>query len=124
MEQFRNLLVWEDGNTLWLAKAVPRHWLEQGKKIAVKDAPTRFGAVAYEIVSDVDRGKIAATIEMPSRGAPKSVLLRLRHPKASFIQSVMVNGNPWTSFDPLKELVELRGLTGHVIVVASYQSNL
>ena len=124
MEQFRNLLVWDDGNVVWLAKAVPRHWLAQGKKISVKDAPTRFGTVAYEIVSDVDRGKITATIEMPSRRTPKSVLLRLRHPKAASIQSVTVNGNPWTSFDPRKELVELKGLTGHVIVVASYQSNL
>ena len=39
MEQFRSLLVWEDDGTLWLAKATPRHWLEQGKKIAVKNAP-------------------------------------------------------------------------------------
>jgi hypothetical protein len=124
MEQFRNLLVWEDGNVVWLAKAVPRHWLGQGRKISVKNAPTRFGTAAYEIVSDVDRGKIAATVEMPSRGAPKSVLLRLRHPKAASIRSVTVNGNPWTSFDPRKELVELKGLTGHVVVVASYQTNL
>ena len=28
---------------LWLAKATPRHWLEQGKKIAVSRAPTYFG---------------------------------------------------------------------------------
>ncbi len=34
IEEFRNLLVWEDGSTLWLAKATPRAWLEQGKKIA------------------------------------------------------------------------------------------
>ena len=82
MEQFRSLLVWEDGSALWLAKATPRHWLEQGKKISVKNAPTYFGTVAYEIVSDVDHGKITATVEMPSPDAAKSVLLRLRHPKA------------------------------------------
>jgi hypothetical protein len=36
-------------------------WLQQGKRIAVKNAPTYFGALAYEIGSDVDNGKIAAT---------------------------------------------------------------
>ena len=36
-------------------------WLQQGKRIAVKNAPTCFGALAYEIVSDVDNGKITAT---------------------------------------------------------------
>ena len=60
----------------------------------MKNAPTHFGTVAYEIVSDVDHGKITATVEMPSRNPPKSVLLRLRHPKALPIKSVTVNGKP------------------------------
>ena len=123
LEQFRNLLVWEDGNVLWLAKATPRRWLEPGKKISVKDAPTRFGTVSYQIVSDADRGEIAATIEMPSRRTPKSVLLRLRHPTALSIKSVTVNGRPWIDFDPRRELVDLKNLTGHAVVVARYQPN-
>ena len=116
MEQFRSLLVWEDGNALWLAKATPRHWLEQGKKISVKNAPTYFGTVAYEIVSDVDHGKIAATVEMPSRNPPKTVLLRFRHPKALPIKSVTVNGSPWTDFDPVKEVISLHDVKGTVKV--------
>ena len=71
MENFRNLLVMEESQTLWLARATPRVWLEQGKKIAVKNAPTYFGPLAYEIVSDVDHGKITATIEVPSRTPPR-----------------------------------------------------
>ena len=73
MENFRNLLVMEEGQSLWMARATPRVWLEQGKRIAVKNAPTYFGTLAYEIVSDVDNGKITATVEMPSRNPPKSV---------------------------------------------------
>ena len=65
MENFRNMLVMETGDSLWLARATPRAWLEQGKRIGVKNAPTYFGTVAYEIVSDVDNGKISATVEMP-----------------------------------------------------------
>jgi hypothetical protein len=35
MENFRNLLAMEDGQALWVARATPRVWLEQGKKVAV-----------------------------------------------------------------------------------------
>jgi hypothetical protein len=120
LERFRNLLVMEDGDSLWLARATPRTWLEQGRKIAVKHAPTHFGDVGYEIISDADNGKIAATVEMPSRTPPKSVVLRFRHPKASPIKGVTVNGKSWTDFDAAKETIELKGLTGTVEVVATY----
>ena len=36
LERFRNLLVMEDGDKLWLARATPRDWLQQGEKISVK----------------------------------------------------------------------------------------
>ena len=120
LERFRNLLVMEDGQGLWLARATPRAWLEQGRRSVVKNAPTHFGTVDYEIVSDVDNGKIAATVKMPSRNAAKEVLLRLRHPKAAPIKSVAVNGRPWTDFDAAKEVVRLHGVQGTVQVEASY----
>ena len=125
VRNFRNLLVMEDLDEepwrLWLARATPRHWLEQGKTISVKNAPTYFGTVAYEIVSDVDNGKINATVEMPSRKAPKEVVLRFRHPKSAPIKGVTVNGKPWTEFNKDKETITLlRGLTGTVTVTAQY----
>ena len=47
LERFRNMLVMEEGDSLWLARATPRAWLEQGKKISVKNAPTalRHGGI-------------------------------------------------------------------------------
>jgi hypothetical protein len=120
MENFRNLLVMEEGQSLWIARATPRSWLEQGKRIAVKNAPTYFGTLAYEIVSDVDNGTITATIEIPTRNPVKSVILRFRHPQAKSIESVMVNGQPWKRFNPGKEVIELKGLTGKAVVVATY----
>ncbi|MHB1456917.1 MAG: hypothetical protein ACYC0V_08395 [Armatimonadota bacterium] len=120
MENFRNMLVMEDGQSLWVARATPRAWLEQGKRIAIKDAPTCFGTLAYEIVSDVDNGKITATINIPNRNPLKSVIVRFRHPKSSPIKSVTVNGKPWKEFKPAKETIELKGLTGKAVVVASY----
>ena len=87
----------------------------------MKNAPTHFGTVAYEIVSDVDNGKINATVEMPSRNPPqRSRGLRLRHPKAAPIKSVTVNGKDWNDFNKDKETIELKGLTGTVAVTAKY----
>jgi len=94
--------------------------LEQAKKISVKNAPTYFGTVAYEIVSDADHGRISATVEMPSRRRPKEVVLRFRHPKSAPIKSVTVNGKPWTEFNKDKETITLKGLTGTVAVTAQY----
>jgi hypothetical protein len=94
--------------------------LEQGKKMSIKNAPTPFGTVAYEIVSDVDNGKINATVEMPSRRAPQEVVLRFRHPKSAPIKAVTVNGKPWTEFSTDKETITLKGLTGQVAVTAQY----
>ncbi|MHB1036921.1 MAG: hypothetical protein ACYC35_22325 [Pirellulales bacterium] len=120
MENFRNMLVMEIGESLWLARATPRAWLEQGKTIGVRNSPTYFGTVAYEIVSDVDNGKISATVEMPLRKAPKEVLLRLRHPKAVPITSVTINGKDSKEFDAALEVVRLGNFTGRAAVTVSY----
>jgi hypothetical protein len=114
------MLVMEDGDDLWLARATPRAWLAGGQRIAVKDMPTRFGAVSYEIVSDVEHGRIAATVEVPARTQAKAVLLRIRHPKAAPIKAVTVDGQPWKDFDPVKEVIRLNDVKGSVKVEATY----
>jgi hypothetical protein len=120
LERFRGLLVREDGPSLWLARATPRVWLEQGQKISVKNAPTHFGNVAFEITSDVDHGRISATLNLTSRHPANEVWLRLRHPKATPIRGVMVNGQDYPDFDPAREVVKLHGLTGDVRVEVTY----
>jgi hypothetical protein len=120
LERFRNLLVMEQGDALWIARAAPRVWLEQGKKIMVKNAPTYFGVLNCEIVSDVDHGRISATVEMPPRNPPRSVCLRFRHPKAAPIKRVTVNGRDWTGFDNAREIIRLEGLQGTVVITAEY----
>ena len=120
LERFRNLLVMEDGPNLWLARATPRAWLKQGKSISVKNAPTHFGSVDYEIISDVDHGKITAAVRIPSRNPAKQVWVRLRHPMSSPIKRVTANGKNWKDFDPSNEVVKLRGLQGSVTVDIKY----
>lgn len=120
VESFRNLLVMEDGRSLWIARATPRAWLQQGCRIAVEDAPTCFGTVAYEITSDVDHGAITAAITLPQRRPLDRVILRLRHPQAAPVRSATVNGQPWGRIDRDRETVELVGLQGRAVVVATY----
>jgi hypothetical protein len=112
LERFRMMLVMEQGEALWLARATPRAWLEQGKRIAVRNAPTHFGALAYEILSDVDHGHITAVLQLPTRTPPGQVLLQLRHPKAAPITKVSLNGAEWTAFDAADGLVKLPGAQG------------
>ena len=46
--------------------------------------------------------------------------LRFRHPKAAPLTSGTVNGKEWKRFSPDKEVIELEGLTGKAVFVASY----
>ena len=86
----------------------------------MKNAPTHFGSVDYEIVSDVDHGRITATIRMPARNSAKEVWLRLRHPMSAPIRNVTVNGQDWKDFDPAKEVVKLHGQKENVTVEIKY----
>ena len=83
MENFRNLLVMEDGQIAVGRSGHAAHLAGAGQEDCRQECPYLLWALAYEIVSDVDHGKITATIEMPSRNPPKSVVVRFRHPKAA-----------------------------------------
>lgn len=120
LENFRNLLVMEEGQSLWIGRGTPRSWLEPGKRVAVRSAPTYFGTLDYEVVADASDGTITATIGVPDRRPPESVLLRLRHPREAPIVSVTVNGRPWRAFDPEREVIELRYPRGDMVVTARY----
>jgi hypothetical protein len=120
LENFRNLLVMEDGDSLWVGRGIPRAWLEGGRHVTVRDAPTYFGRVAFDITSEADARSITARIVLPTRRRPSSVLLRLRHPGSEPIKSATVNGRPWNHLDPAREAITLTGLTGEVTVTARY----
>jgi hypothetical protein len=76
----RYMLLREDGSNLEIAEGVPRAWLEPGKHVAVTEAPTLFGPVSYRIAA-ADSRKIAIHLEPPTRTAPDSVRIHLRHPQ-------------------------------------------
>jgi len=121
-EVYRNMLVRElDDETLLLGQATPRRWLEDGKRIEVKRAPTWFGNVSYDLQSLASSGSIKATFQFDGRQSVKRVLLRLRHPEQLPIRSVTVNGEKWQDFDAVKEWVRIPNPDGRAYtIVASY----
>jgi hypothetical protein len=105
---YRHMLIHErDDDSLLLGQAVPRKWLENGKKIEIEQAPTLYGTLTATLDSQADSGRILATVQMPERSRPKSLLVRLRHPERKPIRSVTVNGSIWKDFDASKEWVRV-----------------
>lgn len=112
----------EDGryDTLRLAFATPRAWLEEGKQITVRGMPTAFGPVSFEISSALDsRSTIEARVELPSRRLAENVFLRLRTPKGKPLRSVRVNGRPHETFDAAGGTIDLSGLSGKLSIEAT-----
>ncbi len=105
---YRHMLIHErDDDTLLLFQATPRKWLKEGNRISVQRAPTYYGPLSLTLESRAATGEISATIEMPSRRRPASLLVRLRHPTGRPLRSVSVNRKTWTDFDAAKEWVRI-----------------
>lgn len=90
----------DDGraDTLRLGFATPRRWLEDGKQIEVRRAPTQFGEVSYRIQSDLLHKRVIADVELPPR-APKRVLLRIRLPDGRRLAATTFAGPDAETFD-------------------------
>ena len=104
LEERKNTL---DTGVLDRARGTPRAWLEDGKKIEVKRAPTDFGTMSYTIESRVHSGIISADIEAPQRKKYGAIHLYLRNPGSLPIQSVRVNGRDYRKFDAANGLITL-----------------
>ncbi len=120
LQQSRFMLVFERGDSLWLAPFVTNNWLEDGMGISVQNMPTNFGNVSYTVTSHANSGYIEATIQGPVRTAPSSIVLRLRHPQGQHIQSVTVNGAAHAAFDPANDTITLPPTAGPITVRANY----
>jgi hypothetical protein len=117
------MLVFDDPATgdLWLAKGTPRAWLEDGKRIVVANAPTRWGRLSYTIESRLATHAIDAHMDLPVTASGARIKLRLRVPEGNRIRSVTLQGKPWTQFDAETETITLpAGTTGKLELKVSY----
>jgi len=96
----RWLLAWEDPNLekLWLCRAAPQEWFEDGKTVAASGVPTRWGAVGFRITSHLAQNRIEAELVLPSPSAGQETRLRLRVPGGRAIEKVLLAGQPQPAF--------------------------
>jgi hypothetical protein len=133
----------DDGRpeTLRLLFGVPRRWLEDGRAIRVRRAPTAFGPVSVEVQSKLREGLVLAEADLPQRNQPQKSLLRVRVPEGWRVVSAQADcsgptpcaaGNPSSTECAAAEAgggavaralevdergtVDLTGLQGHVVV--------
>jgi hypothetical protein len=104
----RNMLIREDGDTLHIGQAIPRAWLEPGKRVAATDAPTTFGPASFSTVANAD-GTMTVKLKPPTRRPPARVALRLRHPQLKQIAEVKPSTN--AKFDVAGETITFANLT-------------
>jgi hypothetical protein len=98
-----------DSEVLWLAKATPRSWLEDGKTIAVTNAPTRWGRLSFQLRSHLKESRIETTLILPPMPESARIKLRVRAPEGHRLRAVTMDGKPWNRFDADQEIVVLPG---------------
>ncbi len=81
--QTATLFAMDRGDELWLAPMISNRWLEDGQRVEVRNAPTRFGPTSYSIVSSAAGGHIDAVVEPPTRVAPSGWCFACGIPRAS-----------------------------------------
>jgi hypothetical protein len=93
MNLLKDMLCFESGDDLLLCGAIPRPWLADGKLVAVTKMNTRFGDVSFKLESHAANNAMTLTLDPPSRQAPNSIRLRIRHPEGKAIRSATVAGD-------------------------------
>lgn len=73
---------------LYMAHATPRQWLEDGKTIRIKDAPTAFGPISCTIASHLADGYVAVRVVPPARSVPNPLRIRVRLPQPLKLTSI------------------------------------
>jgi hypothetical protein len=108
LETLRQLLVQETDGGLRLAFATPRAWLRPGRRVAVTNAPTRFGPLSYSLDANAD--SVRVHVDVPGRSPLRTLALRVRLPSGRRIRSV----SPAHAFDSRTGTISLGGQTGTV----------
>jgi hypothetical protein len=97
----RHMLVHEQGDELHLLKAVPDWWLDEGREIRVRDAPTHFGVMSMTVRGTANG--VQVELDPPKRQPPKRIVVHLpkSRPLTGAIESaeVLVRSEQETRWD-------------------------
>jgi hypothetical protein len=112
--QTRWMLYMERDQTLRLLGGIPRAWLKDGKRIELDRVATYFGPLTLTLVSELDQGRVRATVECSVR-LPAGVELRVPHPLHR--HPARVEGG---NYDPETETVYIEPFNGRAQIVLEY----
>jgi hypothetical protein len=116
----RLMFIHEVGDELHLGQALPRQWLADGQRIAIRRAMTHFGRMGMEIESAVASGHITVRLDPPRRNPPSCIRLRLRHPDGAPVRSVQVDGAASADYHAESEWITFPAPTQPVTIVARF----
>jgi len=113
----------DDGrpDTLRLAFATPKRWMEDGKSLKVDRAPTAFGPVSFHLESHLNAGNITGEVVLPDRNLPKHALFRARVPDGWKTMDADAGGKKLAVDE--KGTVDLTGLKGKVPLTFNVKKN-
>ena len=94
--------------------------MSAGQGLEIVNAPTYFGLLSLKAAYQADSGEIHCSIRLPSRSPAAQTMWRLRHPTSAVLESVTINGQPWTDFDGSRERIRLPQTTQEILVTARY----
>lgn len=92
VENFRNMIVMEDNDQLFITRGVPRSWLNQGEVIEGKNVHTYFGTVNFRMSSDIDNDNISVVLNLPEE-FNNIVKIRFRHPGKMQVKGLSLDKN-------------------------------
>ncbi len=126
LRMLRNMLLCEElaapgsySGGLLLLPGTPRAWFRDGSKITFAQAPSHFGPVSCEVVSEVARGRIRARVTPPARGNWRNIQLHLRHPEGKLPRCATLNGVAYEKFNAKAETITL--LPGSAMFEATFE---
>ena len=111
-------MVFDDsaGETLYLARGVPRRWMAGDLPMAMLRAPTRWGRVDLQLRPD-GHGAVEGEVRMPDRRVPAAVWLSLRAPEGKRLGDVRIDGV--VVKERRGEAVRLSGDAGKVVRISA-----
>ena len=116
----RELLAFEDQNTLWLGRGMPKAWLADGKLVFIDDIATRWGRISFATDSRISKEhRIAAKVVFPAAGIGATTRFRFRTGQP--IRHVTLGDKSWKDFDAASGEINLpAGMGGTVILEIRY----
>ncbi|MGH9445364.1 MAG: hypothetical protein ACRD3O_06535 [Terriglobia bacterium] len=114
----RDMLLLENGRTLYLLSGIPADWIEVGEAIGVQGARTTLGgaAVSFRLIYPA-AGKMSLLVTPPA--GPVNVMARFPIGEGHSIQSAEVNGQPTKNVSG--STVSVSGLRGPATITIQFR---